>query len=83
MFLQILYEMSPSNLVPRLYERVLSHPLSVMMPTALMKFYTLVESMGTSNGFYDKFSFRYHVGVIFRSFWRELRLKKAFIEEAK
>uniref|UniRef100_A0A6A7FU80 Ubiquitin conjugation factor E4 B n=2 Tax=Hirondellea gigas TaxID=1518452 RepID=A0A6A7FU80_9CRUS len=82
-FVEILYDMSPTNLVPRLYERVLSHPLSVLLPSALMRFYTQVESMGTSNGFYDKFSFRYHVGVIFRSFWREMRLKQAFIEEAK
>ncbi|XP_047740861.1 ubiquitin conjugation factor E4 B isoform X3 [Hyalella azteca] len=81
-FVEMLFDMSPSNLVPRLYERVLSHPLSVLLPSALMRFYNLVESMGTSNGFYDKFSFRYHVGVIFRSFWRELRLKQAFIEEA-
>lgn len=80
---EILYEMSITNLGPRLYDRVLSHPLSVSLPSALMRFYTLVESMGTSNGFYDKFSFRYHVGVIFRSFWREIRLKQAFIEEAK
>lgn len=47
-FVEILYEMSPTNLVPRLYERVLSHPLSVLLPTALMKFYTCKCSLSSN-----------------------------------
>lgn len=40
-FVEILYEMSLTNTGPsRLYDRVLSHPLSVSLPTSLMRFYT-------------------------------------------
>lgn len=34
--------------------------------SALMKFYTDVETTGSSSEFYDKFSIRYHISVIMK-----------------
>ncbi|KAH9506359.1 Ubiquitin conjugation factor E4 B [Dermatophagoides farinae] len=49
---------------------------------ALMKFYTDVEITGTSNEFYDKFTIRYHISIIFKSFWTNQKQQFAIINEA-
>lgn len=66
------------------YERIENHPLSVQyLAPALMKFYTDVETTGSSNEFYDKFSIRYHISVIFKSLWMCPLYQKAIIQESR
>ncbi|KAK9693335.1 Ubiquitin elongating factor core [Popillia japonica] len=51
-----------------LYSRFMAHPLSqTILPSALMKFYTDVETTGSSSEFYDKFTIRYHISLIIKS----------------
>ncbi|XP_012285979.1 ubiquitin conjugation factor E4 B [Orussus abietinus] len=53
-----------------LHEQVMSHPISRShLASYLMKFYTDVETTGSSSEFYDKFSIRYHISVILKSMW--------------
>lgn len=50
-----------------LYMRFMNHPISQsLLPSALMKFYTEVETTGSSSEFYDKFSIRYHISLIIK-----------------
>ncbi|MPC17927.1 Ubiquitin conjugation factor E4 B [Portunus trituberculatus] len=42
----------------------------------------LVESTGTSSEFYDKFTIRYHISVIFKSLWDDRRHRQALITES-
>lgn len=57
-----------------LHLRLLNHHIAqTMLPSALMKFYTDVETTGSSSEFYDKFSIRYHISLIIKSeFWSVL-----------
>ncbi|UYV79527.1 UBE4B [Cordylochernes scorpioides] len=51
---------------------LISHPLAGdHLATALMLFYTEVETTGATSEFYDKFSIRYHISVIFKSLWED------------
>ncbi|XP_039250624.2 ubiquitin conjugation factor E4 B-like isoform X1 [Styela clava] len=66
------------------YERIENHPLAVLnLAPALMKFYTDVETTGSSNEFYDKFSIRYHISIIFKSLWLCPLYQKAIIQESR
>ena len=50
-----------------LCSRVMSHELShTHLPGALMKFYTDVETTGSTSEFYDKFTIRYHISLIIK-----------------
>lgn len=50
-----------------LYDRFMTHQISqTILPSALMKFYTDVETTGSSSEFYDKFTIRYHISLIFK-----------------
>lgn len=50
-----------------LYSRLMNHPITeTILPSALMKFYTDVETTGSSSEFYDKFSIRYHISLIIK-----------------
>lgn len=42
-----------------------------------------VETTGSSNEFYDKFSIRYHISVIFKSLWSCPMYQKAIIQESR
>ncbi|CAL4217434.1 unnamed protein product, partial [Meganyctiphanes norvegica] len=68
--------------VDALYQRILHHPLSHNLPTALMTFYTMVESTGASSEFYDKFTIRYHISVIFKWLWEDRGHRQAVIQES-
>ncbi|KAK6965612.1 ubiquitin conjugation factor E4 B [Biomphalaria glabrata] len=50
---------------------------------SLMKFYTDVESTGASSEFYDKFTIRYHISIIFKTMWTMPAHQIKFMEEAK
>ncbi|KAH9514139.1 Ubiquitin conjugation factor E4 B [Bulinus truncatus] len=49
----------------------------------LMKFYTDVESTGASSEFYDKFTIRYHISIIFKTMWTMPVHQIKFMEEAR
>ncbi|XP_037773342.1 ubiquitin conjugation factor E4 B-like [Penaeus monodon] len=68
--------------VDSLHQRILHHPLAVHLPVSLMKFYTMVETTGASSEFYDKFTIRYHISVIFKSLWEDRGHRQAVITES-
>ena len=52
------------------YEKFMDHPMSqTALPSALMKFYTDIETTGQSTEFYDKFTIRFHISIILKSMW--------------
>lgn len=83
-FIEIVFLCSPvisSN--STFHQKIINHPLAEQhLVRALMKFYTDVEITGTSNEFYDKFTIRYHISVIFKSFWPNQKQQFAIINEA-
>lgn len=76
-----------SGLLPRhhvLHDRFMSHPISeVHLASYLMKFYTDVETTGSSSEFYDKFTIRYHISLILKSMWESPVHRDAIIKESK
>lgn len=72
---EVMFVILPS-IQPRcemLYLRLMNHHISqTVLPSALMKFYTDVETTGSSSEFYDKFSIRYHISLIIKSKCRSL-----------
>ncbi len=65
-------------------DAVKAHPLAnTRLVSALIHFYVDVESTGASSEFYDKFSIRFNISVIFISLWKEGFLKPLFAREAK
>uniref|UniRef100_T1ISF9 Ubiquitin conjugation factor E4 B n=1 Tax=Strigamia maritima TaxID=126957 RepID=T1ISF9_STRMM len=66
-----------------LYHNIMTHPLAEKhLIYSLMEFYTDVESTGATSEFYDKFTIRYHVSIIFKSLWESPVHKKAIIQES-
>ena len=41
------------------------------------------ESMGGSNEFFDKFSVRYHISVIFKKLWEDPRHRQVIVRESR
>lgn len=83
---EVLFVMNP-NIQPvasKIHELILSHPLSLdNLAPALMNFYTDVESTGSSNEFYDKFSIRYHISIIMKSLWVDLGHRQAIMKQSR
>ncbi|CAG5126106.1 unnamed protein product, partial [Candidula unifasciata] len=50
---------------------------------SLMKFYTDVETTGASNEFYDKFTIRYHISIIFKTMWTMPSHQLMYMREAQ
>ncbi|KAJ8676226.1 hypothetical protein QAD02_012012 [Eretmocerus hayati] len=66
-----------------LHQQVLEHPLSSMLLAPnLMKFYTDVETTGSSSEFYDKFFIRYHISLILKSMWESPVHQTSIIRES-
>ncbi|XP_045476375.1 ubiquitin conjugation factor E4 B isoform X2 [Harmonia axyridis] len=83
---EVVFVLSPS-IHPRcenLHSRLMHHPLSQeSLPSALMKFYTDVETTGSSSEFYDKFSIRYHISLIIKGMWDSPVHRQALVNESR
>ncbi|CAG9857038.1 unnamed protein product [Phyllotreta striolata] len=67
-----------------LYSRIMNHPISqTILPSSLMKFYTDVETTGSSSEFYDKFSIRYHISLIIKKMWYSPVHRQSLINESR
>lgn len=66
------------------YEKFMDHPMSqTSLPSALMKFYTDIETTGQSTEFYDKFTIRFHISIILKGMWeRPIHKQVSFIYES-
>ncbi|KAJ8320744.1 hypothetical protein KUTeg_002331 [Tegillarca granosa] len=83
--IEVIFVMNPSiqQRTGALNERFLMHPLALQnLVPALMNFYTDIESTGASSEFYDKFTIRYHISIIFKSMWLMPAHQMKMIEEA-
>ncbi|XP_022173840.1 ubiquitin conjugation factor E4 B [Myzus persicae] len=84
--IEVLFVLNPS-IQPKtevLNNMMMSHPLSIShLPSALMKFYTVIESTGASSEFYDKFTIRYHISLILKSMWESPMHRSSVIAESK
>ncbi|OXU26331.1 hypothetical protein TSAR_003121 [Trichomalopsis sarcophagae] len=66
-----------------LHKQVMAHPLSsLLLASNLMKFYTDVETTGSSSEFYDKFFIRYHISLILKSMWESPVHQASIIRES-
>ncbi|XP_048250307.1 ubiquitin conjugation factor E4 B-like [Haliotis rufescens] len=67
----------------KLNEALLLHPLALeFLSPALMLFYTEIETTGASSEFYDKFTIRYHLSIIFKTMWGMPAHQSRLVEEA-
>lgn len=61
----------------------MAHPFSnLLLASNLMKFYTDVETTGSSSEFYDKFFIRYHISLILKSMWQSPVHKGSIVRES-
>jgi len=83
---EVMFVLNPT-IQPRarvFYDTIENHPLAVQhLAPSLMKFYTDIETTGSSNEFYDKFSIRYHISIIFKSLWQSPQYQDAVVEESR
>lgn len=82
---EVMFMASPSiqPFTESFHTHILSHPLAEQhLSHSLMEFYTDVESTGASSEFYDKFTIRYHISIIFKSLWSNPVHKQAVILES-
>ncbi|XP_050295346.1 ubiquitin conjugation factor E4 B isoform X2 [Anthonomus grandis grandis] len=84
--IEVVFVIIPS-IQPRcepLYNRfMLQHISRTVLPSCLMKFYTDVETTGSSSEFYDKFSIRYHISLIMKGMWGSPVHRQAIVDESK
>jgi len=83
--IEVLFIVNPSvqPALQKLSDRMLMDPLAVdHLVLALMKFYSDVEQTGASSEFYDKFSIRYHISIIFKELWSMPVHRSHFIDVA-
>ncbi|KAK7093486.1 ubiquitin conjugation factor E4 B-like isoform X2 [Littorina saxatilis] len=67
----------------KINQALLMHELALgYLTPSLMQFYVDVESTGASSEFYDKFTIRYHLAIIFKSMWAIPKHQTHFIQEA-
>ncbi|KAM3965710.1 LOW QUALITY PROTEIN: ubiquitination factor E4B [Aphomia sociella] len=67
-----------------IYEKFMDHPMSqTALPSALMKFYTDIETTGQSTEFYDKFTIRFHISIILKGMWDRPIHKQAIVKESR
>ncbi|KRX39559.1 Ubiquitin conjugation factor E4 B [Trichinella murrelli] len=64
-----------------LHMAILNHPLApANFFRSLVKFYSDVESMGSSTEFFDKFTIRFHIQAVFKSMWQNAQHKLVIID---
>ncbi|GAB0098357.1 Ubiquitin conjugation factor E4 [Sergentomyia squamirostris] len=67
-----------------LHNSIMFHDISLsVLPSALMRFYTDIETTGQSTEFYDKFTIRYHISHLFKCMWQSPVHRLAMINESK
>ncbi|XP_070562106.1 ubiquitin conjugation factor E4 B-like isoform X2 [Ptychodera flava] len=84
-FVELLFVVNPAiqDRTRHVHDMIVNQPLgAIHLAPALMRFYTDVESTGSSNEFYDKFSIRYHISVIFKSLWNMPLHRQAIVTES-
>ncbi|XP_034834526.1 ubiquitin conjugation factor E4 B [Maniola hyperantus] len=70
--------------IKNVYEKFMDHPMSqTALPSALMKFYTDIETTGQSTEFYDKFTIRFHISIILKGMWERPIHKQAIVKESR
>lgn len=81
---EVIFVMNPAiQQTQNLHERLLMHPLALQhLVSALMNFYTDIETTGASSEFYDKFTIRYHLSIIFKSMWTVPSHQTRMVDEA-
>ncbi|XP_043227307.1 ubiquitin conjugation factor E4 B-like [Amphibalanus amphitrite] len=81
---EVLYVLNPSvqEGMEDVFHRIMAHPLSGPLSVSLMKFYTDVESTGSANEFYDKFTIRYHISIVLKTMWDSPRHRQLMIAES-
>lgn len=83
---EVLFVTSPSiqSASNPLHKNILNHHLAqTVLVSALMKFYTDIETTGQSTEFYDKFTIRYHISHLFKGMWDSMVHRQAMIQESK
>ncbi|KAG7198729.1 hypothetical protein KM043_001720 [Ampulex compressa] len=83
--IEVLFVINPSvqGRTESLHNQVMAHPISkTFLASYLMKFYTDVETTGSSSEFYDKFSIRYHISLILKSMWDSPVHRASIINES-
>ncbi|XP_076290726.1 ubiquitination factor E4B isoform X1 [Lasioglossum baleicum] len=83
--IEVLFVINPSvqGRTESLHDQVMAHPISkTLLASYLMKFYTDVETTGSSSEFYDKFSIRYHISLILKSMWDSPVHRESIINES-
>uniref|UniRef100_A0A1B6DV73 Ubiquitin conjugation factor E4 B n=1 Tax=Clastoptera arizonana TaxID=38151 RepID=A0A1B6DV73_9HEMI len=84
--IEVLFVLNPGihASVDVLHAKIMSHPISEQyLPSFLMKFYTDVETTGSSSEFYDKFTIRYHISLILKGMWESPIHRQAVINESR
>ena len=58
-----------------------------LVNTTFLIFYCVcsadVETTGSSNEFYDKFSIRYHISIIMKSLWEDVSHRQAIMKQSR
>ncbi|XP_017783423.1 PREDICTED: ubiquitin conjugation factor E4 B isoform X1 [Nicrophorus vespilloides] len=83
---EVIFTINPQvqNNTESLHNRIMSHQISqTLLPSSLMKFYTDVETTGSSSEFYDKFTIRYNISLIFKGMWVSPVHRQALINESR
>ncbi|XP_066992504.2 ubiquitin conjugation factor E4 B isoform X2 [Anabrus simplex] len=84
--IEVLFVINPGiqSRTDQLHVRVMGHPICQLhLPSCLMKFYTDVETTGSSSEFYDKFTIRYHISLILKGMWDSPVHRQAIVNESK
>ncbi|XP_058062779.1 ubiquitin conjugation factor E4 B [Anopheles bellator] len=84
--IEVLFVTSPTiqTTSQRLYLQIINHELAqTALVSALMKFYTDIETTGQSTEFYDKFTIRYHISHLFKGLWDSAVHRQAIVNESK
>ncbi|XP_077997981.1 ubiquitin conjugation factor E4 B-like [Glandiceps talaboti] len=84
-FVELLFVVNPAiqDRTRHIHDMLVNQPLATIhLAPALMRFYTDVETTGSSNEFYDKFSIRYHISIILKSLWNVPLHRQAIVLES-
>lgn len=84
--IEVLYVLNPGiqTRTEALHYRIMAHPICEQyLPSFLMKFYTDVETTGSSSEFFDKFTIRYNISIILKGMWDNPMHRQAIVNESK